>query len=225
MAAAAGLAAACDIFYTRGKAVAWFNAAVAALGQKPSDFLQKFCLWLVECRGSGTKESDFSDDDIGEMQQLFLKHLFSGNKVRKFLPLLHDLVSYHHQYAAVLLAPPAETGADSRDPDNSDTNGFRLAPSARTVHFTYDIEELLDCGEPRIPWMYEHLRPSGSQAVIYRNNGMVCTESLALPYILLLEQIRDGDAGDGQSGTVLTGEEAHEFLEFALQEGILLNVG
>jgi radical SAM superfamily enzyme YgiQ (UPF0313 family) len=224
MAAAAGLASACDIFYTRGKAVAWFNAVVAVLGLKPSDFLQKFFLWLVEKRGSGAKESDFSDDNIGEMQQLFLKHLFSGNKVRKFLPLLLDLVTYHHLYASVLLAPLPETGVVHQNHSNADNSGFRLDPSVRIAHFAYDIEELLECGEPRILWMYEHLQQSGSQAVIYRNNGMVCTESLDLPYILLLEQIRDGNGRDYLSGTGLTSDEAHKFLVFARQEGILVNV-
>jgi hypothetical protein len=223
MAAAAELAAACDIFYTRGKAVAWFNAAVAVLGLKPSDLLQKFSRWLIECRGSGTKESDFSDDDIWEMQRLFLNHIFSGNKVKRFLPLLLDLVTYHQQYASVLLAP--ETGADSRNPDNAGKSRFKLDPSVRIVHFSYEIEELLECGEPRILWMYEHLRKSGSQAVMYRNGGMVCTESLAAPYILLLEKIRDGDGRVSLSGTGLTDDESTDFLDFARQEGILVNAG
>jgi len=224
MAAAADLATACDIFYTRGKAVAWFNAVVAVLGLKPSDLLQKFSFWLTETRGSGMKESDFSDDAIGEMQQLFLKRLFSGNKVKRYLPLLLDLATYHQQYAAVLLAAPSETDPDSRNLDIANNSRFRLAPSVRIVHFTYDIEELLECGEPRIHWMYEHLRNSGSQAVMYRNDGLVCTESLALPYILLLEQIRDGDGRSYLAGTGLTGDEVREFLLFARQEGILVSV-
>lgn len=222
MAAAAELAAACDIFYTRGKAVAWFNAVVAVLGLKPSGFLQKFSFWLIENRGLRTKESDLTDDDIGEMQQLFLKHLFCHKKAKRFLPLVLDLVHYHHQYAAVLLAPVPETEEGSLLPANVRDTGFRLAPSARIVHFTYEIEQLLECGEPHIPWMYEHLPQSGSQAVIYRNNGVVCTESLAAPYILLLEQIRDNSDRDCTSGTGLNSAEANEFLIFALQEGILV---
>ncbi|MFZ2950578.1 MAG: radical SAM protein [Desulfuromonadaceae bacterium] len=222
MAAAAELAAACDIFYTRGKAVAWFNAVAGVLSLKPSDILHKFSLWLIEYRGSGTKESDFSDDDIWEMQQHFLKHLFSGKKLKRFLPLLLDLATYHYQYATVLLSPLPEYSRGALTPANVCDTGFNLAPSARIVHFTYDIEELLDCGEPNIPWMYEHLTPSGSQAVIYRNGGMVCTESLAAPYILLLEQIRDGSGRDCMSDTVLTRDEANEFLVFALQEGLIL---
>jgi radical SAM superfamily enzyme YgiQ (UPF0313 family) len=222
MAAAAELAAACDIIYTRGKAVAWFNAVVAVLALKPSDLLQKFSLWLIESRGSGTKESDFSDDDIWEMQQLFLKHLFSGRKLKHFFPLMLDLATYHHQYAAVLLSPLPENGAGSPTPANVCDTRFKLAPSARIVHFTYDIEELLDCGEPNIPWMYEHLTQSGSQAVIYRDDGMVCTESLAAPYILLLEQIRDGSGRDYMADTVLTRDEVNEFLVFALQEKFIM---
>lgn len=222
MAAAAKLAAACDIFYTRGKAVAWFNAVVAVLGLRPSDLLQKFSDWLLDHNGSRMKESDFSDDDIWEMQQLFLKHLFNSKKVKLFLPLVLDLASYHHLYAVVLLAPLPETYEDSLIPANLCDTRFRLAPSARVAHFSYEIEELLDCGEPHIPWMYENLPQSGSQAVIYLNDGMVCTESLAAPYILLLEQIRDGDGRNYKSGTGLTYDETHEFLVFALQEGILV---
>jgi hypothetical protein len=226
MAATAELAAACDIFYTRGKAVAWFNAVVAVLGLKPSDLLQKFSAWLIErmIQGGGRsiKESDFSDDDIWEMQQLFLKHLFSHKKVKRFLPLVFDLANYHHQYAEVLLAPLPETSEDSQIPSSLCNTRFRLAPSAKIVNFTYDIEELLNCGEPHISWMYDNLPQSGSQAVIYLNDGMVCTESLAAPYILLLEKIRDETGGTSMSRTGLTSDETNDFFVFALQEGILV---
>ena len=58
---------------------------------------------------------------------------------------------------------------------------------------------------------------------MYNHNGTVCTESLAAPYILLLENIRDGEYSDYTSGTGLTRDEVHEFLVFALQEGILVS--
>lgn len=224
MAAAAELATACDIFYTRGKAVAWFNAIGAVLGQKPSGLLQKFSDWLIDLRGRSTKESDFGDDEIGELQKLFLVHLFSFKKVKRFLPLVLDLVNYHQQYAAVLLAPLPETGKDFQISANTGNTRFKLAPSARIVHFTYNIEELLDCGEPQISRMYDNLSQSGSHAAIYFNNGMVCTESLAAPYILLLEQIRDGGDRIHMPGTGLTTDEIHEFLVFALQEGIIVKI-
>lgn len=222
MATAADLAAACDIFYTRGKAVAWFNAVVAVMGMKPSNFLQKFGDWIAAHKDHEAKESDFSDEDIWEMQRLFLKHIFSGNKLKRYLPLVLDLAAYHFHYAAVLLAPLPESDRHVNVPANKCDTGFRLARSARTIHFTYEIEELLDFGEPNIRKMYETLRQSGSQAVLYINGGTLHTESLDLTYILLLEQIRDHDGRIDLPETGLTSNEAEEFIVFALQEGILV---
>ena len=224
MAEAAELASACDIFYTRGKAVAWFNAIISVLGLKPSDFFQKFNIWLTAKRGYGTKESDFGDDDICEMQLGFLTHIFNNKKTKRFLPLVLDLVNYHNQYAAVLLAPDPEFNSDNRTTAESGSYGLKITTSARIIHFKYEIEELLEWGEPDISEMYRQLTPSGSQAVLYRNDGIICTESLAAPYIMLLEHIRDGYDGDYLSGTGLTSGEAHDFLLFALQEGILVKI-
>ncbi len=225
MAAAARLAAACDIFYTRGKAVAWFNAVCAVLGLKPSDLLQKFSDWLTDFRGdrTTTNESDFSDEEIWEQQLLFLKYLFHDKKIRKFLPLVLDIATYHLHYAAVLLAPSPEPHGEARISGTLLDTFFSLAPSVRIAHFRYDIEEILACGEPHIRRMYEHLGQSGSQAVIYRHDHMICTESLSAQYILLLEQIRDGGVCKScVPGTGLTGSEADEFLVFALNEGIIV---
>ncbi len=221
MAAASELAAACDIFYTRGKAVAWFNAVAAALRMKPADVLQKFSLWLIEARGKDTKESDLRDDDIWKMQQLFLKHIFNLKKLNQFLPLVFDLLNYHYHYSSVLLAPAPDTHADTLTSDNWCDARFRLISSVRIVEFTYDIEELLECGEPRISWMTKNLCQSGSQAVIYSNDRAVHTETLATPYINLLKQIQNGDGRIIVSGTELTKAEVNEFLLFALQEGII----
>ena len=223
MAAAAELASACDIFYTRGKAVAWFNAIVASLGLKPSVLLQMFSSWLTEGRLHNTKESDFSDDDICEIQRNFLTHLFGNKKTKRYLPLVLDLANYHNQYAAVLLAPETEAKSNRLSAAELADSRFTISPAARIVHFCYDIDELLECGEPHIAWMYEHLRQSGSQAVIYRNAGIIYTESLDSPYILLLENIRDGLEINPMSGAELTSDEVHDFLVFARQEGIIVN--
>jgi len=223
MAAATELAAACDIFYTRGKAVAWFNAIVAALALKPSALLHKFSQWLINNHGEGTKESDLSDEDIWEMQSLFLRDVFNNKKITRFLPLVLDIASYHHQYAAALLAPTADSSSDIPAPEDFCLADLRLAPSALVAHFTYDIEELLECGEPRISWMYENFAQTGSKAAIYLKDGFVYTESLAAPYILLLEKIRDGIDKNHLSDTGLNNDEIYEFIVFALQEGILVS--
>jgi hypothetical protein len=72
--------------------------------------------------------------------------------------------------------------------------------------------------------MYENLTQSGSQAVIYLNDGSVCTESVAAPYILLLEQLCDGDSKICSYGTGLSSDEVEEFIAFALQEGIIVKL-
>jgi radical SAM superfamily enzyme YgiQ (UPF0313 family) len=222
MATAAGLATACDIFYTRGRAVAWFNAVVTALGMKPAEVLQKFSLWLSKLKGQRVQESDLNDEEIGELQRSFLTRMFQTKKTIKYLPLVLDLQNYHHQYAAALLSPDPELSAHQLTPETLSTTTFKLAPSVRIVSFRYEIEELLDCGEPRIAWMYVHLPQSGSQAVIYTRNGTVCTESLAPPYILLLEQIGNGIGRISPAETELTDDETREFILFALQEGIIM---
>jgi len=220
--AAAELATACDIFFTRGKAVAWFNAVVVALGITPSTFLKNFSDWLIERYGHSNKESDFTDADIWNMQKHFLTLQFSGKKLKRFLPLVLDLINYHYQYAAVLLAPSPESGESTEVASTECDTRFKLDLSARIVHFTYEIEDLLGCGEPHINWMYEHLSQTGSQAVIYHNAGVIYTESLAAPYVHLLEQIRDKTGTLSTIENGLTADESRDFITFALQEGILV---
>jgi len=220
MAVAAELATASDIFYTRGRAVAWFNAIVRVLNLKPEAFLRKFADWLALHKGNAVKESDFNDDDIWNLQRLFLKEIFSGKKYKRYLPLVLDLAQYHNLYAATLLAPFRQPGDELRLPADLSSGRFTLNPATRIAHFIYDIDELLDCGEPQILWMYEHLASTGSQAVIYRNGG-VCTESLAPPYIKLLEQIDLNSDHDYLSQTGLSSREVNEFLLFAVHEGII----
>lgn len=221
MGAASALAAACDIFYTRGKAVAWFNAVVKFLGLTPSELLQKFSLWMIDRNGAASKESDFTDTAIWDMQKLFLTHLFSNKKLVKFLPLVLDLATYHQQYAEVLQSSISEATQPSKIPQDICMVSYRLAASVHIITFKYDIEELLDCGEPRIAWMYESFHQSASQAVMYLRDRMVCTESLAAPYILLLEQIRTNDGKITLSEAGISIDEASKFIEFSLQEGIL----
>jgi hypothetical protein len=221
MVAAADLATACDIFYTRGKAVAWFNAILKVLSLKPAVFLRKFADWLSEQRGNAVKESDFNDDDIWNLQHLFLRELFNNKKNSRLLPLVLDIAYYHHLYAATLLAPCRQPHSDDDLPVNISSGNFKLYPATRIAHFTYEIDELLEWGEPQILRMYEQLVQSGSQAVIYQNGGTVCTESLALPYVHLLEQIYENVDHDYLSRTGLSCEETNEFLVFAVLEGII----
>jgi hypothetical protein len=219
--AATDLAVACDVFYTRGKAVAWFNSVITTLAIKPSEFLLEFSDWLITQVGKKSKESDFTDDIIYDFQQRFLGRMFGGKNTKRFLPIVLDLIQYHYNYAALLISPYQDVKPQSSSFTNT---SFLLAPTARIVQFKYDINELLDCGEPNLLWMYQHLSPSGSHAVMYRHNGLVCSEALDTQYMILLVKIRDGKFTADSSEAGLTKEEMREFLEFAVSEGIIVKL-
>ncbi len=224
LATAGQLAKACDIFFTRGKAVAWFNAVVETLQLKPSLFMKLFGDWLAVGSGASISESDLSDNDIWEMQRTFLKLQFSPKSLKRFLPIVLDLVDYHHHYAAALLAPQQKNIKVIQSKTKLSETIFRIAPSSQMAHFHYEIQDILDSGAPNINWMYKHLSATGSHAVIYPNNGYVCTESLDRSYYSVLEQM-DGITTTGKLliKLGLTLEDTLDFLMFAQEEGIIVS--
>jgi hypothetical protein len=225
MSTAQRLATACDIFYTRGKAVAWFNGVIQALGLRPSAFLQRFSEWLVTEKGKTISESDLDDHEVWQLQRAFLKVMFGSKSHKRLLPLVLDLTDYHYHYAVVLMTPPERTAIHLPDTAELLETPLRLAVSARLVEFHYEILDILEAGEPDIHRLADSLLPCESFAVIYPGPEGVCTESLAEPYFRLLERL-DGRTLPGRIGTELAipAEEARELLAFALSEGIVLPV-
>ena len=193
MRAAARLALACDVFYSRGKAVAWFNTVITPLGLTPAEFFRGFGRWLEEKGGSGPAEQDFTDEDIWRMQRSYLELHFSGKRLRKLLPAALDLVDYHYQYAAALLAPQPELPTD-RELELADllAMSFALAPGARLARFSYEIFDILEAGEIELREFAACFSPSCSCAVIYPRAGEVFTESLIEPYFRLLNVSTEG---------------------------------
>lgn len=222
MLAARRLTLACDVFYTRGKAVAWFNSVVSVLGISASAFLTQFGLWLSREKGEALCEEHLDDEEIWLLQRSFLATLFGPKKLMRFLPLVLDLVDYHHHYAAALLTPSLEP------PDDQTLEQLqllelaaRLAPAARLATFHYEIMDVLEAGEPNIRTFTDHVAKLGSWAVIYPRADGVCAESLIEPYYRLLEQL-DGHTPCSQivSALGIPRDEALSFLEFVAAEGI-----
>lgn len=221
--AAKRLADACDIFYSRGKSVAWFNGIVAALRMTPAEFLEAFSRWL-EIKGErDCTEKDFQDEDIYQLQRKCLSELFVLRKAKRLLAAALDFVTYHHLYAVTLLAVPpklpSRRGLTRIDVLN---HPLILATSTRLAAFNYEILNLLDAGEPDLSYICSSLQASGSFAAIYPRSGEVATESLAEPYFRLLERL-DGatPARTIAKGLAISLEEAREFLAFAVAEGIV----
>jgi len=216
------LALACDVFYTRGRAVAWFNGVLDPLGLRPSEFLQRFGEWLHGQQGDGVSESDLSDHRIWELQRAFLTGTFSAKKLKRFLPAVLDLVDYHYHYAAALLSPPQETSEQIPAAQELLERPLRLAAAVRLAAFHYEILEILEAGAADVRGFTDQLRRTGSWAVIYPTTEGVCTESVSEVYFKLLQQL-DGSSPATQMITRLNipTSETREFLEFALQEGIV----
>lgn len=218
------LAIACDIFYTRGKAVAWFNGVVAPLGLRPSMFLRRFWEWLVAEKVEVGSESELDDQQIWQLQRNFMKLLYGTKKHQRFLPLVLDLLDYHHYYAAALQFPPPSL------PSKRDLKRlrllditWRLAPSTRLAKFHYEILDILEAGAPDIRAFARHFSPACSWAVIYPGSDGICTESFDESYFLLLEQLDDHTSPGSLAAKLgIPVDEAIEFLQFAATEGIVV---
>jgi hypothetical protein len=217
------LATACDIFYTRGKAVAWFIEIAKPLKVSPSGFLHRFSEWLLAEKGSPTYESDLDDQAVWQLQRSFLGCTFSRPGLKRLLPVVLDLVDYHYHYAAALLTPPERPSKRMGDKGRLHQTTLRLAGSVRLAEFHYEILEILDAGVPDIRRLANALAPAGSFAAIYPGSDGVCTESLAEPYFRLLERLAGGRSADDIAvGLGLQPDELRRFLLFALDEGIVL---
>jgi len=215
------LAAACDIFYSRGKAVAWFNAAASALRLAPAAFLAAFSRFLGS-RGAGG-EQEVAEEDIWGLQRDFLSQIFRDRKKARLLPLALDLADYHHFYALALLAAPP-TPPSARELKKADLwrHPLALSPSATLARFNYEILDILEAGDIELADFASCFKAAPSYAVIYPAAGEVCTESLSQPYFDLLAAL-DGarTAQELCTRVALPRAEALPFLQFAASEGIV----
>lgn len=92
------LARACDIFYTQGRAVAWFLAALHPLKLKPSQFFQDFASFL-----SGKKVSEQSDQRTCEKLQLeFIRIKFREKQKAFLLPAVCDTIALNGAWTRAL---------------------------------------------------------------------------------------------------------------------------
>ncbi|UFS71968.1 radical SAM protein [Geomonas sp. RF6] len=217
------LARGCDIFYSRGKAVAWFNSVCAGLKLAPSAFLDAFAQW-IEGQALAREEEDLSDREVWRLQHDFLQEVFRARKKERLLPVALDLAYYHHLYAeALLAAPPAIPSKRALKGVDLLATPLAVPPSAALARFNYPILELLEAGEVELAPFSAEVPKSGSYAIIYPFRGEVRTEDLPRPYFQLLEKL-DGRSlpKDLLKSLRIPKEEALDFLATALSEGMVV---
>jgi radical SAM superfamily enzyme YgiQ (UPF0313 family) len=220
---AAGVALSCDIFYSRGKAVAWFNSILRPLGTAPSSFLSQFREWLKVSHGNIVNEHDLSDQVINRLQHDFIILLYKTNGLSGLLPAAMDMIDYHWLYAEAVMSLPVE-GLLSNDSETMSLLEipFRVSQSVKLWRFNYDICDILDAGEVDLENFVACCTPSGSFAIIYPKSGEVRCEALIDKYFSLLTRL-DGTHPPHILATDLniSPHETVTFLQLCLEEGII----
>lgn len=100
---AAFLAAACDRFYTAGRAVGWFKAALSPLRARPSAFLRGYGEWRRAAGRAAPHAGSGEGSRAIEAEQLgYLGHAYSAARLDRLLPAARDLVRLHGAWARAL---------------------------------------------------------------------------------------------------------------------------
>ncbi len=93
------LSRAVDLFYNRGRSVAWFNQILFPLGKKPSAFLESFAdFWDTQKVPAASLDSF----EIENLQLSFLDTCYKKAKKDYLLPLVWDIVRFHGAWGRAL---------------------------------------------------------------------------------------------------------------------------
>ena len=108
LAKAEKLALATNLFYTKGRAVAWFNSILYVLHEKPSEFLKEFTNYIESGFLSSEQKNKFASTgsirdwsaeknstQIEELQLAFIQKKFREKHKDRFLPAAEDLIRIH----------------------------------------------------------------------------------------------------------------------------------
>lgn len=112
---AAALAGACDLFYSRGRAVSWFLQALRPLRLRPSAFFERFVEWL---RGGLSFGAELSHRSIEGMQLAFLEERYRAAGLAELLPALGDIIRFNGAWGRAIADGESEDIELSYDPDD-----------------------------------------------------------------------------------------------------------
>ncbi len=103
------LAAAADLFYTQGRAVTWFLAALSPLKLKPSQFLSDFAAWLdspANPQGPAPASSHSgarkSHREIEALQTAFTEKKFAEKGKGYLVPAVRDIIALNGAWTRAL---------------------------------------------------------------------------------------------------------------------------
>ena len=116
MARASRLAAACDLFYSRGRAVSWFLQALRPLKARPSAFLSRFAESLA-ANGPDGAAGAAGPLGVEALQLAFLEGEYRAKELERLLPALRDVVRFNGAWGRALAEGERTELELSYDPD------------------------------------------------------------------------------------------------------------
>lgn len=221
------LAAAADLFYNVGRAVAFFPALLKATGLGAASFLEQFALWVLESEADTAKRffspEKWSTSEVLALQERYVTFLLQKNQRTDLLPAALDLMRFHFHYAETLLGEETLPARPGRLPKTDPwETPWRTGPAVHLVSFSYEVLELQEMEEADLETFTAMFRPVGSTAIFLRRGDQVFCESLEEDFRKLL-QGSDGKHSPREIfGGSISREEGMEILEFALAEGFLV---
>jgi len=224
------LAAAVDLFYNTGLAVAFFPAIMEALQTRPSALFEDFFKWAQQEPEMGhdrlMQTENWTAADVYRMLQGYLSHRLQNTGQGHLISIFLDLLCYHFNYAETLLGEELlpMTGEPLLPQDVWQTP-WQRSQKMRMVPFAYEILDLLEMEGMHLAEMTALFRPVGSVALFMRRDNQVFCESLGEEMLLLLKR-SDGKSSPKEifAGS-LPEATGTELVEFAVSEGLLYPAG
>ena len=139
----AALAGACDVFYSRGRAVSWFLQAVRPLRAKPHAVLERFAARMA---AQGVKREDpvLDSHSIESAQLAFLREEYEKKGISELYPALCDIVRFNAAWGRAIAEGESSEIELSYDPDEvlgpEALDLARFAREARTSPDRYTVE-------------------------------------------------------------------------------------
>ncbi|MDT8442752.1 MAG: DUF4080 domain-containing protein [Desulfuromonadales bacterium] len=220
------LAAAVDLFYNTGRAVAFFPAILEALQVQPSALFEDFFKWLLQQPEIEHDEllrvDSWSASDVYRMLQGYICHQLKITGQGHLVSVFLDLLCYHFNYAETLLSeellPPADKRMQYADIWETP---WQRSRKCRLVPFAYEILDLLEMEEMQLAEVVQLFRPVGSVALFLRRDNEVICESLSEEMLLLLKQSNGQNSPKDIFAGSLPQATGEELVQFAISEGLL----
>ncbi|WP_282756263.1 B12-binding domain-containing radical SAM protein [Desulfuromonas thiophila] len=171
------LAAAIQLFYNNGRAMAYFGLLCEALQQQPASFLADFGAWL-DARGQLLVGDQCAEPPMVELmaqQEAFVRCQFAAAGLTDLIPMAVDLIHFHRLWSDALLA--ADLPQAGRQ--TGSLHQVQLAAGVFVGQFHYAVR-LYEEGwvDDLVEAVELYPAEADSAALFFRSLGRVCCQPI-----------------------------------------------